>query len=276
MRQYHNSNTTNNSSRFAGAPLTKWLMITFAITFFVDITGADDFGRLKPWLALSSGNLVEIWRWITYPLVDLQIGGWLFGMISLYVFGRMLEQSLGTRRFGVFLLLTTVTGSIVFSLMSLQGGLQILTGTNGLAFAIVTLTALLYPNLTVRLLIPPVPLKLKTLAFGLLSISAIMMIAQERNAAVSLAYLSGAGLAYLVSLKMKILDIGKSKVTRMPRQKTTKRTSGQTKKKVGMRARTKINIRETEIDEILDKVSREGIGNLTPEEREILKFASKK
>ena len=43
-----------------------------------------------------------------------------------------------------------------------------------------------------------------------------------------------------------------------------------------MRPRTVVNIKETEVDKILDKVSREGIGNLTDEEREILKFASKK
>jgi len=38
----------------------------------------------------------------------------------------------------------------------------------------------------------------------------------------------------------------------------------------------KASKREEEINKILDKVSAEGIGNLTEDEREILKFASKK
>ncbi len=268
MRQY----PTNSSSRFAEAPLTKWLMIVFLATFIVDITGTEGQRRLEPWLALNSSNLVEIWRWVTYPLVDLQAGGWLFGMITLYAFGRMVEQSIGSRRFGVFILLSTVVGALIFSISSFNSEFQILSGTTGISFAIISLAALLYPDLTIRLLIPPVPLKMKTLAVGLLIIAAVMMIAQNRNPAVSLAYLSGAGVAYLVSRKMKILDIGKSKIHKMPKKKAKKRA----KKKGGMRPRTVVNIKETEVDKILDKVSREGIGNLTDEEREILKFASKK
>ncbi len=274
MQRVHptGSNFSSASSRFTAAPLTKWLMIILVASFVIDITGAGDFGRLKPWFALGSGQLVEIWRWVTYPLVDLQVGSWLFGMITLYAFGRMVEQSLGSRRFGVFLLLCTLGGALIFSLASVQPRLQILTGTTGLALAIVTMTAILYPTLTVRLLIPPIPLKIQTLAIGLLCFSAVMMIAQQKNAAVSLAYLGGAGIAYFVSLKMKVLDVGQSKVNQMPARKVKK----QVKKKIGMKARTTLNMKETEIDEILDKVSREGIGNLTDEERKILKFASKK
>lgn len=259
-------------SRFAGAPLSKWLMIVLLATFIIDSTGAGESRRLVPWFALSSSNLAEIWRWLTYPLVDLQLGAWLFGMITLYAFGRMVEQSIGSRRFGVFILLCTLVGVVIFSLASVGSDFQILSGTTGISFAIITFAALLYPNLTVQLLIPPVPLKLKTLAIGLLIIAAVMMIAQQRNSAVSLAYLSGAGLAYIISCKNQILDIGKSKIHKSPKKRAKKRA----KKKGGMRPRTVINVKETEVDEILDKVSREGIGNLTDEEREILKFASKK
>ena len=274
--------------RFVGAPVTKWLLIVLSVFLVIDVSGRNiDQGRigyLLPYLALEGGLLHQVWRWITYPFVSLNMGEWLFSMITLFVFGKFTEQALGSRRFTVLLGFTTCIGAVVYAMMSsIGGGQSILTGVNGFAIATLVAMAILHPEQVVQLMIPPIPLKVKNLVIGLIAIMVVMSIAQRADPAITLSHLSAIGVSFFCLKNRHWLDVGLKK---KPSRKKSKYTSLGVKKKsakkksVGMKARTILNMevskREAEIDKILDKVSAEGIGNLTEEEREILKFASKK
>lgn len=279
---------SSKGARFAGAPVTKWLLIILAVFLVIDVSGRNieqgKIGYLLPYVALEGGLLHQVWRWITYPFVSLSMGEWLFSMITLFVFGKFTEQALGSRRFAVLLGFTTCIGAVVYAMMSsIGGGQSILTGVNGFAIASLVAMALLYPEQVVQLMIPPIPLKVKNLVIGLIAIMVVMSIAQRADPAVTLSHFSAIGVSFFCLKNRGWLDIGLKK---KPSRKKSKSTSLGVKKKsakkksVGMKARTILNMevskREAEIDKILDKVSAEGIGNLTEEEREFLKFASKK
>lgn len=267
-------------SRFAGAQVTKWMLIALVGLFLVDIVG-NDMGRLLPYLALADGVLVEVWRWVAYPFVNINIGSWLFTLITFFAFGRLAEQAMGPRRFGMMLVFTALVGAAVYAVMSSGNGGSVvpLTGASGLSMAVLVVVAMMYPEQVVQLLIPPVPLKLKNLVIGLIGLMVVMAIAQRADPAESLAYLSGVGVGFLCMKNLHWLDVGvadkRGKAKKKVRQGVLKKKQGG-----GMKARTKLNMsvskREAEVDRILDKVSAEGIGNLTEDERELLKFASKK
>jgi len=78
--------------------------------------------------------------------------------------------------------------------------------------------------------------------------------------------------------RMSFLDVGKKNL-KVQKQSKVKVAKVVKKKKVGMRARTVLKMseskREAEVNRILEKVSAEGIGNLTDSEKEILNFAAK-
>ena len=267
--------------RFAGAQVTKWLLIAVVVLFLVDILEkGDSAGRLMPYFDLDNSVLHEVWRWVTYPFVNLDIGSLLFTLITFFVFGRLVEQGIGSRRFAVMLIITTLVGAVVYAVMS-ASSLTPLTGASGLSMAVLVAVAMTYPEQKVQLLIPPVPVKLKTLVFVLIGLLVVMAIAQRADPAVSLAHLSGVGVSFLCMKNQHWLNIGdnlgsKKPVKRSASKKRVARQSG----KSGMKARTVLNMsvskREAEVNRILDKVSAEGIGNLTEDERELLKFASKK
>lgn len=245
-------------------------------------------GRLKPWLELSGGVSHEIWRWVTYALVDYHVISLLFSLMVLYSFGRLVEQSIGSRRFGVFAAYCIVGGALVYGLMILTGsGSSPLTGASSLTIGLVVAAGLLYPEQQVQLMLPPMPVKLKNVAMFVVGFVVILSIAQKVNPAVSLAQLSGVIVSYFCMKKVSLLDLGKSKVVKkrsqkrrmpapVPRKKKAQKKKAQ--KKSGMKARTVLNMsvskREAEVNRILDKVSAEGIGNLTDEEKELLNFAA--
>ncbi len=268
-------------SRFGGASVSKWMLVILVVVFLVDVIGrGSSEGRLSVYFSMKRGDLLEIWRWGSYPLVNVNLGDWLFTLIAFFVFGPMAERSLGSRRFGVMLVMTTLVGAIVYALLS-SGSVVPLSGAGGLAMALLVVVALRYPDQKVRLLLPPVTLSLKTLGYGLIGLLVVMSIAQRADPAESLAHLSGVGVGFLCLKNLSWLDVGVGSIGK----KGVGSDVGVQKRKVAktggrMRARTELNMKvsksEAEVNRILDKVSEEGIGNLSDDEREILKFASKK
>jgi membrane associated rhomboid family serine protease len=94
-------------------------------------------------------------------------------MFGLWMFGRDLERLMGARRF-LFYYLTCVVGAGIVQLIvaQLQGGVYPTLGASGGVFGILLAYALAFPNRTVMLLIPPIPMKAKyfVLFYGLLEL----------------------------------------------------------------------------------------------------------
>ena len=55
----------------------------------------------------------ELWRLVTYPLVNVGIVSVLFSLLLLWSFGSELEPELGSRSYALFLVLATLSGGIL-------------------------------------------------------------------------------------------------------------------------------------------------------------------
>ncbi len=114
------------------------------------------------------GNFMP-WQWLTHLAVN-SIWGLLFAAATLYFFGgQMLERWWGQRRYGLFLLAcaagATLTQWIVSSL-ALAAGMTAnvpSSGMGGTLFGLYFACAYIAPNQEVRLLLPPIPVKILTL-----------------------------------------------------------------------------------------------------------------
>ena len=271
---------STNFSRFSRAPVTKWLLIVLIVILVIDVSGRSDSsaGSLISFLSLSEETSFQLWRWFSYPLVSLDLSGWLFSMLVLFSFGKQLEPNLGSRRFASLLGITTLIGAIVYLVMATEDGTS-LSGVSGFAISILVSITILYPNQKVQLMIPPISLKIQHIVGGLIVIMVIMAISQRADPAISLAQLSAIGVSFVCMKNKHWLDLGFLSKWGQGISKPAKKKPNR-KAPRGMKARTVLNMgeskKEEEINKILDKVSAEGIGNLTEDEREILKFASKK
>ena len=98
-------------------------------------------------------------------------------MLALYMFGADVERVFGERRYLFFVLFSVVGAglvqlAVVTATVSLQGGVFPTVGASGGVFGVLLAFGMLFPDRRVMLLIPPIPMKARTLviAYGLLEL----------------------------------------------------------------------------------------------------------
>lgn len=122
-----------------------------------------DSGLFRPWQLLTYGFL--------HDLNSLYHIG--FNMLGLWMFGRHIEPMMGPQRFVIYYLTCVVgAGAIQMLVAGLQGGVYFTVGASGGLMGVLLAYALAFPNQTIMLLIPPIPMKAKyfVLIFALISI----------------------------------------------------------------------------------------------------------
>jgi membrane associated rhomboid family serine protease len=148
-----------NGLVYAAQQLAPYFMMTY---FPLWPLGAED-PPFRPWQLLTYGFL--------HDLRSLQ--HILFNMFGLWMFGRELERLMGPQRFLTYYL-TCVAGAGVVQLIvaAMQGGVYPTLGASGGVFGILLAYAMAFPNRTVMLLFPPIPMKAKyfVLGYGLLEL----------------------------------------------------------------------------------------------------------
>lgn len=147
----------------------------------------------------------ELWRAASY--MWLHGGGFhlVFNMLGLWMFGSEVATLWGPRRFLQYYLATGVGAGVVIALW--QGALQLATGSiggatlgaSGALYGVLLASSLLWPNRTVLLLFPPIPLRALYMIPTFLLLDLIFMSRQVSvighlgGALVGLALLTGSG-----------------------------------------------------------------------------------
>lgn len=152
-------------------PLTQALILINVAIFALDsLLG----GLLGPWLALwPLGNNFQPLQVVTYAFMH---GSWmhlLFNMLGLWMFGGELELLWGRRRYAIFYAACILTAALAQLIISpLLGSVRPTVGASGALFGMLLAFGMLFPNRIVMLLIPPVPVKARTLAwiYGLIEL----------------------------------------------------------------------------------------------------------
>lgn len=224
---------------------------------------------------------IEVWRLVTFQFLHANIWHIGFNMLGLYFFGGLVEQYLGRRRYAAFYLMCGLCGGVLYLILNLVGYLGIplpgaldvdlrtpLVGASAGVFGVIIACAFIAPNSVVQLLFPPIPLKMRTFAYGYVAFAALnLFFFQGNNQGGDAAHIGGAIAGYFFirrpHLLREFLDVfgDSSKPKARPGPKPGKR---------GKPKQTD----EAEVDRVLDKVQREGIHNLTNAEKKILQQAT--
>jgi membrane associated rhomboid family serine protease len=135
----------------------------FMLTYFPLWPLGSDSPPFMPWQLLTYGFL--------HDFGSLQ--HIIFNMFGLWMFGRDLERLMGPRRFlGYYLTCVVGAGIVQLIVAGIQGGVYPTLGASGGVFGILLAYAMAFPNRTVMLLFPPIPMKAKyfVLGYGLLEL----------------------------------------------------------------------------------------------------------
>lgn len=113
------------------------------------------------------------WQLLTYGFLHGNVTHIFFNMFGLWMFGRELENLMGPRRFLTYFF-TCVVGAAIVQLVvaGMQGGLYPTIGASGGVFGILLAYGLTFPNRTVMLIFPPIPMRAKyfVICYGLLEL----------------------------------------------------------------------------------------------------------
>jgi hypothetical protein len=201
--------------------------------------------------AIATGKL---WTPVTYVLVNPPGIGTVVGCYLLWRFGEAVERHFGRRIFVKMLLMLVVVSPLTIALLHLtpMRGYQC-AGINDLEFAVFIAFATLYPRAEINLFI--ITLEAWILASVLVAVSALVDLA-SRDWGSLILLSANVGSAYLfVRYQKGEIQLPALRL-RSNRKKRTDRSAAL-------------------IDEILEKVHREGMQSLTTKEREMLERASR-
>ncbi|MEM9402514.1 MAG: rhomboid family intramembrane serine protease [Pseudomonadota bacterium] len=113
------------------------------------------------------------WQLLTYGFLHGGVGHIFFNMFGLWMFGRDLEHQFGAKRFLIYYLTCVVGAGLVQLLVAaVQGGIYPTVGASGGVFGILLAYGMSYPNRTILLLIPPIPMPAKymVILYGILEL----------------------------------------------------------------------------------------------------------
>ena len=154
-------------------PVTKALLIANGLVFVLQLALGDatlaNFMLWPPGGGDDPGSLGFMpWQVLTYGFMHGGFAHLLFNMLALAMFGAPLEHVWGNRRYLTYYLVCIVGAALCqigVGMWTLsQGGEAYPTvGASGGIFGLLLAYGMLFPNQRVMLLIPPIPMKARTL-----------------------------------------------------------------------------------------------------------------
>ena len=154
--------------------VTKGLLIANALVFLLQqFLGDVAFAPFMLWPIGSSDATIPgvgfgVWQLLTYGFLH---GSWshiIFNMLALAMFGAPLEYTWGERRYLAYYFVCLLGAGLcqlaVGAWMMAQGsGAYPTIGASGAIFGLLLAYGMLFPHQRVMLLIPPIPMKARTL-----------------------------------------------------------------------------------------------------------------
>jgi len=202
--------------------ITTWLIAINVTVFFLDIVFQ---GSLTQWGYFSIYTAIghwQLWRFITFQFLHLRgkFSHILWNMVGLYFFGPIVEQYLGARRYLVFYLLSGIGGALGYFVLNYagflnNGPLTSLVGASAGIFGVIVGAALIAPDIQIVLLFPPIPLRLRTLAWICVGLAVYTVFSNGANAGGEASHLGGALVGLILIKNIQWLDFVQPRRPRM-------------------------------------------------------------
>ncbi len=224
-----------------------------------DIAAHLPGGRLETALGLNIPHF-RPWQVVTYMFLHDPSGPLpvhlLFNMLALWMLGKEVERSLRSRPFLVLYITSGIfAGLCHLALAAALKSVAPVIGASGAVFGVLVAYAVFFPDNRIWFI------KARYFVPGLIAFETLMLVIGGGTGHVAhLAHIGGAGWG-LLFLK------GRPLLRRLREKASRQRKTRAANEEVKVRRR---------VDELLDKINREGISSLTKEEKDFLTKASRR
>lgn len=242
--------------------ITRSLILINVVCFMLQMAVEQMYGAdyITYWCGLWPvlTPLFKWWQPLTYMFLHGGFTHLFFNMFSLWMFGRIIEQNMGEKRFlGYYFAcgLGAALCQIVWQLFTAD--IAPTVGASGACYGILLAFGMFYPNERIMLLFPPIPMKAKYFVAGYAAIEVFSAFTSNGNIA-HFAHLGGMFFGWL------LIYYWQSAARRIRRNRRNKYENWHT-------ADYDYNLeqrrRQERVDELLDKVRQSGYESLTEDEK---------
>src|ERR1041385_2376976 len=195
----------NGLGQFDALSITTWLVLINVGGFVLDSlltprsggrwalsprSFEDLMGPLSRWGFFSYSRAIDdlqLWRFVSFQFLHANLAHLFGNMLSLYLFGPIVESYLGRVRYLAFYLVCGVAGALSYLILFKTAHLVTypttpLVGASAGIFGVLVAAAYLAPDVRVMLLWPPIPMKLRYMAIGMLGIAVYTVLRHGMNA----------------------------------------------------------------------------------------------
>lgn len=181
-------------------PLVRNLIIVNIVVFLLQNLIGDDLLTMYISLWDMHSPNFKPYQFFTYMFAH---GGFMhifFNMLALASFAPILEHYWGEKKFLTFYVATGVGAGVLYALVNYflyagTGGGGIMLGASGAIYGILMAFGMVFPNMEIMLLFPPIPIKAKYMVF----VMGFLTYAMDRSGSVAhLAHFGGALVAFII------------------------------------------------------------------------------
>ncbi|NBQ23360.1 MAG: rhomboid family intramembrane serine protease [Verrucomicrobia bacterium] len=230
-----------------------------------------------------------LWQFISFQFIHANLLHLLFNGWALYVFGRMIEETLGKDGFLSLFFMSGALGGLLHLLIAWStSGMEVpqyMIGASAGIYGLIAVFARLWPDSPMMLFPFPVTLRVRHFFFILLAIAGVGLLFSGAGQVSHAGHFGGAigGLLYAHYFMGRRTPVFAAKQTVRPREFKAAKVRGVARvfaQKANRPARPAEMSREEfisrEIDPILEKISAHGMHSLTEKERQLLESARSK
>ncbi len=227
-------------------------------------------------------SITQPWRLVSYMFLHSIANPfhYIFNMLWLWWMGRPVEQTIGPRSFLTVYFGAGLTGAVVDILLSIAGNPIPVIGASGAVYGIMVAFAMLFPRTPIMLFLLP-PIEARYVVGGFIALDVLFL--NSSDGVARLVHLGGALGGYLL-MRARANGADLSFVPRyieylFKKSKPSQSSKAKPKnKKMSIVSDADIieEVEQTELDEILEKISKNGYDSLTKEEKKKLFELSKK
>jgi len=287
-RDYYQERSPTFGGRLKVWSFTTWIIVINVAVYVIDsmlgrafekmgplgLLPLEYYGHFSAQTAIYSG---QVWRFITFQFLHAGIGHLFFNMLALFFFGPMIESYLGSKRYLAFYLICGVGGAAMYLVLWQLGAFVSsavipLVGASAGIFGILIAGARVAPDTRVMLIFPPIPITLRTLAWVFVGIAVLTILREGPNAGGEAGHLGGALVGFVLITRPQWLNV----FDRFSLGQAFSRWRQKSHEASARRRAQREKDLEEQVDRILDKVAKQGLGSLSDKERRTLKEATER
>jgi membrane associated rhomboid family serine protease len=170
--------------------VTQALMLICTAAYFIDLLSGSLLSRWFALWPLGYGFLP--FQVGTYAFLHGSLGHLFFNMVGLWTFGSELERLWGPKRFLQFFAASVLSAALIQLLVTwLLGSFAPTVGASGGLFGLLLAFGMMFPHRTVMLIIPPIPLKARTLVIAYGALELLLGVTGSQEGVAHFAHLGG-------------------------------------------------------------------------------------